>query len=434
MAKHLRQFYVALRRQDGRQYSKSSYINIRAAVNRHLQSPPNSRQINIAHDRPFMSANHVFVGLLKDLKARGLETTHKTAISSEDMRKLYASGNLSEDNPRSLQRKVFVELMLHFGRRGREGLRDMGKDSIVIKVDGSGKSYATTAYNELSKNHQNVLTDKAHDEKQSMMMEQPQRCPVQSLRLYMSKLNDRCDAFWQRPNEKYEGRNWYANRAVGVNTLADMMKVISQEAHLSFTYTNHWLWATSCTVLSDGGIHARHICKLTGHRNESSVAVYVRATPIEKRREMSELLHSYGAPQTKWCPCPNQHSSHRDNCDPGANYCDVCRLCSFHCQCSNCECRAYCECRTACNECLLQLLGTWQFPLWSQLLWVRNVQLGTWHPWERLLNSYAMQILSVHCSNKISSLFAHNAHTRLQICAPCFEHHNTHCSVPHVVI
>ena len=69
------------------------------------------------------------------------------------MRKLYASGVLSEDNPKSLQRKVFVELMLHFGRLGREGLRDMRKDSIVIKVDGSDKSYATMAYNELSKNH-----------------------------------------------------------------------------------------------------------------------------------------------------------------------------------------------------------------------------------------------------------------------------------------
>ena len=299
LAKHLRQFYAALRRQDGRQYSKSSYINIRAATNRHLQSPPHSRQINIAHDRPFMSANHVFVGLLKDLKVRGLDrTTHKTAISSEDMRKLYASGVLSEEKPRSLQRKVFVELMLHFGRRGREGLRGMHKDS-VIKVDGSGKSYATMAYNELSKNHQNVLTDKAHDEKESIMIEQPQRCPLQSWRLYMSKLNDRCNAFWLWPNEKYEGRYWYANRAVGVNTLADMMKVISQEAHLSCTYTNHCLRATSCTVLSDGGIHARHICKLTGHRNESSVAVYARATPIEKRREMSDILHSYGAPQAE---------------------------------------------------------------------------------------------------------------------------------------
>ena len=175
----------------------------------------------------------------------------------------------------------------------------MRKDSIVIKVDASGKSYATMAHNEHSKNHQNVLTDKAHDEKQSMMMEQPQRRPVQSLRLYMPKLNDRCDAFWQRPNEKYEGRNWYANRAVGVSKLADIMKVISQEAHLSCTYTNHCLRATSCTVLSDGGIHARHICKLIGHWNESSAAVYARTTPIEKRWDMSNILHSYGDPQAE---------------------------------------------------------------------------------------------------------------------------------------
>ena len=57
----------------------------------------------------------------------------------------------------------------------------MRKDSIVIKVDASGNSYATMAYNELSKNHKNLLTDKAHDEKQSMMMEQPQRCQIMFL-------------------------------------------------------------------------------------------------------------------------------------------------------------------------------------------------------------------------------------------------------------
>ena len=82
LVKHLRQSYAGLRRQERRQYNKSSYINIRSAINFHLQSPPHSRQINIAHDRSIMSSNHVFVGLLKDSKARGLDqTTHKTAIS-----------------------------------------------------------------------------------------------------------------------------------------------------------------------------------------------------------------------------------------------------------------------------------------------------------------------------------------------------------------
>ena len=50
--------------------------------------------------------------------------------------KMYSSGVLSDDNPKSLQRKVFIEVMLHFGRRWREGLRTMRHDSVVIKTDG----------------------------------------------------------------------------------------------------------------------------------------------------------------------------------------------------------------------------------------------------------------------------------------------------------
>ena len=84
-----------------------------------------------------MSANNVFIGLLKDLKARGIDqTTHEAAISAADMQKMYSSGVLSAENPKSLQRKVFIEFMLHFGCRGREGLRTMRHDSVVIKTDG----------------------------------------------------------------------------------------------------------------------------------------------------------------------------------------------------------------------------------------------------------------------------------------------------------
>ena len=89
-----------------------------------------------------------------------------------------------------------------------------------------------------------------------------------------------------------------------------------------------------------------------------------------------KLARMWPSPAREWCPCPNQHSCHLDNCDPGANCCDVCRLCSFHCQCSNCECRAYCECRAACNECLLQLLGTRQLPVWSNFYGPVTFNLG----------------------------------------------------------
>ena len=203
------------------------------------------------------------------------------------MQKMYSSGVLSDDNPKSLQRKVFIELMLHFGRRGREGPWTMRRDSVVIKTDGSGTKYATMAYNELTKNHQSVTKDKSYEEQQPVMVAQANRCPIKSLELYMSKLNEQCEAFWQRPNVKCEGGKWYANRAVGINTLADMMKNISLAAEFSHVYTNHSLRATSCTVLAGKGYESRDICSVTGHRNETSIAPYVRRTPMEKRIKMS---------------------------------------------------------------------------------------------------------------------------------------------------
>ena len=54
-------------------------------------------------------------------------TKHKTAISSGDIQRMYSSGVLGNDNPISLQNKVFFQFCLHFGRRGKEGLHGLKK-------------------------------------------------------------------------------------------------------------------------------------------------------------------------------------------------------------------------------------------------------------------------------------------------------------------
>lgn len=51
---------------------------------------------------------------------------------------IYASGVLSLSTPMSLQFKVFFELSLHFGRRGREGLRELSKNDIHFVKDSDG--------------------------------------------------------------------------------------------------------------------------------------------------------------------------------------------------------------------------------------------------------------------------------------------------------
>ena len=51
---------------------------------------------------------------------------------------LLSSSALSTDNPKGLQRKVLINVVLHFARRGQEGLRGLQKSSFAMKTDESG--------------------------------------------------------------------------------------------------------------------------------------------------------------------------------------------------------------------------------------------------------------------------------------------------------
>ena len=74
------------------------------------------------------------MGLIKELKRAGKDTSeNKEPISIADLQKLQCSGLFSIDTPNTLQNKVLFDIMTHFGRRGREGLR-----SLVKKIFQSG--------------------------------------------------------------------------------------------------------------------------------------------------------------------------------------------------------------------------------------------------------------------------------------------------------
>lgn len=249
-------------------------------------------------DRAFMGANQVLSGVLRQLRESGQDKTqHKQPIAAGDMSKMYSSGVLSNENPLSLQRKVYVELSIHFGRRGREGLRELTKNSIIIKKDDLGREYATLAYNEIEKNHQAHMPK--DQEKRQIMYSQPDdiNCPIKSLKLYLDKLNPKCEAFFQRPKNKINKEAeepWFENKCLGIHKLESMMKSISKDAQLSEVYTNHCLRATTSTILSHAGVEARNICSVTGHRNHSSLESYIREPSLKQRADMCDLLHSYG--------------------------------------------------------------------------------------------------------------------------------------------
>ena len=85
------------------------------------------------------------------------------------------------------------------------------------------------------------------------------------LKLYLEKLNPKCDVFFQRPRKESScAGNWYDNQVVGMNSLKQMMKAISQEANLNLVYTIRSIRATSVTILGQAGLEACDIiCEWT---------------------------------------------------------------------------------------------------------------------------------------------------------------------------
>ena len=303
LASMLRRFYGEVNPQANSKsgtYSRSSLIGIRAGLNHYLQSPPFNRTINIVIDREFIVANKILTGRIQLNRSEGLDVSkHKTAISSGDIQKMYESGVLGFDNPVSLQNKVFFELCLHFGRRGKEGLHALKKTSFQFVVDDCDSTieYATLNFNEKTKkNHGTDSKRKETDQRMYSLPGDP-NCPIQSLHLYLSKLHPECDAFFQRPRT---GENvsseeiWYYNKAVGINTLGQKMKNISEKAQLSQIYTNHCIRATTSTVLSHSSFNENDIIAVTGHKDPKSLLPYVASTGNEQRKQMSNTLHKYG--------------------------------------------------------------------------------------------------------------------------------------------
>ena len=114
--------------------------------------------MNIMQDSEFLSANKMFEAKCKlYTKEMNPKPTHKSGIVAGDMLKLcgYFSEGLDSNNswadPKRLPQFVWFSLCFHFGRRGREGWRELSKQSFRIKTDNSGARYVTEIQTEQTK-------------------------------------------------------------------------------------------------------------------------------------------------------------------------------------------------------------------------------------------------------------------------------------------
>ena len=123
--KCLQKFYFSARKRDGSYYNKKSLIAIRAALDRHLKSPPFLKPFSIVGDSHFNEANKSLSTFLKNLRKRGqiAPTVHKQALTKEVVEKLYEEGELDDIDslqPHKVQQMAWFFTSLFLGKRGRE--------------------------------------------------------------------------------------------------------------------------------------------------------------------------------------------------------------------------------------------------------------------------------------------------------------------------
>lgn len=294
LADYLRYYYFSLRTKDGRFYSPSSLIGIRAAIHRYLTGSSINRKINILHDEAFRRAN----GTLKAMVGCWLKNSEKlenkyVAIELSDLEKLKTFFNAS--TPTILQQQVWFYITYFFGLRGRETLPQLKKNCLSFTIDSDGREYAYLNHNVLSKNvkasldmkeNENVKKCRIYDNTSSDEM-----CPVSVLKTYLAKIPTENPSLFPLPMKNWNEKNWYCKkRFLGKASFGDMMKNISENAGLSKIYTNHCVRVTVVTQLKSNGWSSEDVCLVTGHKNTTSVNRYFRQRSDFEKRKISETL------------------------------------------------------------------------------------------------------------------------------------------------
>ena len=132
-------------------------------------------------------------------------------------------------SPTKLIQFVWFGLCYHFGRRGREGWREMTKNTFVIKLDEENHEYLCENTTMSSKNHQRGPRVDENDYSDPRVYD---KNLLSGYKLYTQKQNENCTAFFQAPRTDWNKTDncWFKNAPLGRNTIFGIMARISKSA------------------------------------------------------------------------------------------------------------------------------------------------------------------------------------------------------------
>ena len=182
---------------------------------------------------------------------------------------------------------------LYFGRGGRENQRQLTKSSLKFsKSPNSGLEYYELNREAprgvfSTKNHQGGL-DGSDDPSDGKMFESKglAHCPVTVVKAYLSYLNPKCEALFQKPlsGAKFNPSStviWYSTVLLGHNTI------------VRTSWCQPSVYQSPCYILSSRNMKNHHIRAVTGHKSDASLESYNDRSTFEHFQDMSSAITEF---------------------------------------------------------------------------------------------------------------------------------------------
>lgn len=177
------------------------------------------------------------------------------SIETQDFDKM--RNYFTRDCPKKLQEELWFSIVYYLALCGREVLHDLPRNALEFSQDSNGVTFVFINKTFVTKNVKASLTPKEYENLSQARMyensEKPESCPIQALKLYLTKIPKDCNFLFPIPCEKFKGQQlWYcSHRALGVNSIGSFMKIISLKANLNRIYTNHCVRVSVVSNLRD---------------------------------------------------------------------------------------------------------------------------------------------------------------------------------------
>ena len=230
----------------------------------------------------------------------GASVKHSEALTSEEEEKLWTSGLLGTESPRSLANAVFFsngKILCLRGGREHYTLKlsqfQFGSD----EFNGEVKEYVVYTENG-SKNRSGSYRDKTPNKVVQHYAEPilKERCYVAVLKKYFSVLpkevlDDPQSLFYQQRKEETPvspGSAWFKKQPRGRNTLQMMVKQVCEKAGI-VGKTNHSLRVTGASRLYECHVPEKLIKQRTGHRSLDALRTYERASRAQQQAVSSVI-------------------------------------------------------------------------------------------------------------------------------------------------